>query len=66
MARELTVLVNQRGKPGMIVSDNGTEFTCNAMLASRIVLVAFFHTHRERRVRMSRIDANDGKFESIR
>lgn len=22
-----------RGKPGSIVSDNGTEFTCNAMLA---------------------------------
>jgi putative transposase len=33
VARELTALVNQRGKPGMIVSDNGTEFTCNAMLA---------------------------------
>ena len=32
VARELTALVNQRGKPGMIVSDNGTEFTCNAML----------------------------------
>ena len=33
VARELTALVDQRGKPGMIVSDNGTEFTCNAMLA---------------------------------
>src|SRR5882757_8939691 len=33
VARELTALVNERGKPGMIVSDNGTEFTCNAMLA---------------------------------
>jgi transposase InsO family protein len=33
VARELTALVNQRGKPVMIVSDNGTEFTCNAMLA---------------------------------
>jgi hypothetical protein len=33
VARELTTLVNQRGKPGMIVSDNGIEFTCNAMLA---------------------------------
>ena len=32
VARELTALINQRGKPGMIVSDNGTEFTCNAML----------------------------------
>jgi len=33
MARELTELVERRGKPGMIVSDNGTEFTSNAMLA---------------------------------
>jgi transposase InsO family protein len=27
VARELTRLVEQRGKPGMIVSDNGAEFT---------------------------------------
>jgi len=27
VARELTALIEQRGKPGMIVSDNGTEFT---------------------------------------
>ena len=33
VARELTALVERRGKPGMIVSDNGTEFTSNAMLA---------------------------------
>jgi putative transposase len=33
VARELTGLVERRGKPGMIVSDNGTEFTSNAMLA---------------------------------
>jgi putative transposase len=33
VARELTTLIEQRGKPGMIVSDNGTEFTSNAMLA---------------------------------
>jgi hypothetical protein len=33
VARELTALVDQRGKPGMIVSDNGTEFMSNAMLA---------------------------------
>src|SRR6201747_211704 len=32
VARELTALVDRCGKPGMIVSDNGTEFTCNAML----------------------------------
>ena len=33
VARELTPLIARRGKPGMIVSDNGTEFTSNAMLA---------------------------------
>jgi len=33
VARELTVIIERRGKPGMIVSDYGTEFTCNAMLA---------------------------------
>ena len=33
VARELTALIAKRGKPGMIVSDHGTEFTSNAMLA---------------------------------
>lgn len=33
VARELTALIARRGKPGMIVSDHGTEFTSNAMLA---------------------------------
>ena len=33
VARELTAILARRGKPGSIVSDNGTEFTCNAMLA---------------------------------
>ena len=32
VARELTTLVERRGKPGMIVSDNGTELTSNAIL----------------------------------
>ncbi len=32
VARELTALIEQRGKPGVIVSDNGTEFTSNAIL----------------------------------
>ena len=32
VARELTALIHARGKPGMIVSDNGTEFTSNAIL----------------------------------
>src|ERR1700752_1444586 len=30
---DLTAIVARRGKPGMIVSDHGTEFACNAMLA---------------------------------
>jgi putative transposase len=33
VARELTALIETRGKPQMIVSDNGTEFTSNAILA---------------------------------
>jgi putative transposase len=32
VARELTLLIDRRGKPAMIVSDNGTEFTSNAIL----------------------------------
>ena len=32
VVRELTELVAQRGKPSMIVSDNGTELTSNAVL----------------------------------
>lgn len=31
--RELTILIAQRGKSRMIVSDNGTELTSNAVLA---------------------------------
>jgi len=33
VARELTDIIAWRGKPGMIVSDNGTESTANAFLA---------------------------------
>jgi Transposase and inactivated derivatives len=33
VARELAALVARRGRPEVIVSDNGTEFTSNAMLA---------------------------------
>jgi putative transposase len=33
VARELTELTGRRGKPDMIVSDHGTEFTSNAILA---------------------------------
>ena len=32
VARELTLLIRQRGRPSMIVSDNGTEFTSMAIL----------------------------------
>jgi putative transposase len=32
VARELTIQIERRGKPGVIVSDNGTEFTSNAIL----------------------------------
>ena len=33
VARELAALVARRGRPDLIVSDHGTEFTSNAMLA---------------------------------
>ena len=33
VARELTALIERRGKPAMIVSDHGTELTSNAILA---------------------------------
>lgn len=33
VVRELTRMIAQRGKPGMIVSDNGTELTSNAVPA---------------------------------
>src|SRR5438105_7859185 len=33
VARELQTIIQTRGKPGMIVSDNGTELTSNAVLA---------------------------------
>ncbi len=32
VAREMSAIIKTHGKPGMIVSDNGTEFTSNAML----------------------------------
>lgn len=33
VARELSTLIRERGKPGVIISDNGTEFTSNAILS---------------------------------
>ena len=33
VARELAAIIERRGKPMMIISDNGTEFTSNAILA---------------------------------
>ena len=33
VARELTTIIERHGKPDMVVSDHGTEFTSNAMLA---------------------------------
>ena len=33
VVREMRALIARRGKPGMIVSDNGTELTSNAVLA---------------------------------
>jgi putative transposase len=43
VARELTAIVERRGKPGMIVSDQGTEFACNVMLAWSKATVIDWH-----------------------
>jgi putative transposase len=32
VARELTMLIGLRGKPHMVVNDNGTELTSSAIL----------------------------------
>jgi transposase InsO family protein len=53
VARELTALIEQRGKPGLIVSDYGTEFTSNAIFIPRIfefgLLAADHLAHRHAR-----------------
>jgi transposase InsO family protein len=33
VARELTAIIERHGKPGMIICDHGTGYTCNSMLA---------------------------------
>jgi transposase InsO family protein len=40
VAHELTMIVGARGKPQMIVSDNGTDFTSNAMSSGRRIMVS--------------------------
>jgi len=47
-ARELTAVIAQRGKPGTIVSDHGTEFTSNAMLAWFEQALALYDTYHEK------------------
>ena len=46
VARELTALIDARGKPQMIVSDNGTEFTSNAILSWAKEHRVEWHLHR--------------------
>ena len=54
VVRELTELIAQRGKPGMIVSDNGTELTSNAVLAwCGAIGVEWHYIAREGRCRMA-------------
>jgi putative transposase len=43
VVRELTAVIARRGKPGMIVSDNGTEFTSNAVLSWSSALSIDWH-----------------------
>src|SRR4051812_41961478 len=52
VARELTELVSRRGKPDMIVSDHGTDFTSNAILAwSKDHRMEWHYIERARRLR---------------
>ena len=52
IARELTMLIGARGKPQMIVSDNGPEFTSNTMLGwARIMVWIGITSHRADRRR---------------
>jgi putative transposase len=44
VARELTTIVERRGKPGSIVSDNGTEFTCNCLVQGHRYRLALHRT----------------------
>ena len=60
VARELTTIVERRGKPGSIVSDNGTEFTCNAMLGARTPASTGTSSHRASRSRMPSSRASTG------
>jgi len=46
VARELTALIARRGRPAMIVSDNGTEFTSTAILAWRRIMASTGTTSR--------------------
>jgi putative transposase len=48
VTREVTAIVERRGKPGSMVSDGGTEFTCNAMLAWCKESGIDWHFHRPR------------------
>lgn len=60
VARELTAIIERRGKPGMIVSDHGTEFTCNAMFAwCKDAAIDWRSSHRASRCRTA--SSNNGR-----
>jgi putative transposase len=46
VARELDAIIRQRGRPEMIVSDNGTEYTSNAILGWAVQTGIAWHYHR--------------------
>jgi putative transposase len=46
VARELDAIIARCGKPGLIVSDHGTEFTSNAMLGWTQSVRVTWHFHR--------------------
>ena len=62
VARELTTLVERRGKPGMIVSDNGTELTSNAILTwSKYYKVEWHHIAPGRPIQNGYVESFNGR-----
>ena len=61
VARELTALVARRGRPRTILSDNGTEFTSNAVLACAIPRGSSGKTSRRARMQNGFCESFNGR-----
>ncbi len=59
--RELTALITIRSKPGMIISDHGTEFTSNAILTRPEDHKVEWHTAPGKPMRNGFVESFDGR-----